>query len=195
MKLISFKDSSSQRVYNNYIERCKKVVKILSEQDREECLLEINSHIYEYVWANETGNEMQRLLDVLDRLGNPEETLKEVVAAKKIRQARKTFNPKHLFQALLLNVGNGLIYTVLFVLFLVLACFPVLMVLKVIYPDNVGLFISTNGFNGFGYLSNVNNANELLGNWFILVTAIIMAGLYFVVVFLLNGLKRLKIDK
>jgi hypothetical protein len=43
MKLLQLENSSAQRIYDDYIVRCKKSLRILSEEDKEDCLLEINN--------------------------------------------------------------------------------------------------------------------------------------------------------
>lgn len=189
MKLIEFKNNSAQRIYNDYILRCKKTIKSLSEPDKEECLLEINSHIYEYIQDNVANDELENLLNVLDRLGLPEETLKEYVAAKKIDQAVKTLNPKHLIQALYLNIRNGLIYIFLSILGLFLCCFLLLIVFKLIYPHNVGLFTGHGTFM-LGHTTAPENMTEILGNWFIPVMILTSALLYIIIVFILKILKK-----
>ncbi|MDP9041403.1 MAG: hypothetical protein M3N30_05435 [Bacteroidota bacterium] len=192
MKLISFRDASAQRVYNNYIQRCKKAVSILPDKDQEECLLEINSHIYEFLADHPSENEMKELLDVLDRLGPPEETLKNIVAAKKIEQATRTFNPKHLLQALVLNISNGIIYFILLVLYLLLLCFPILGILKFIRPGHVGYFISDNGRFWFGYVATVEHSKELLGYWFIPIIMVATGIIYIAIILILAILRKIK---
>ena len=191
MKLIHFKNNSTQRVYNDYIKRCRKALKGLPKNDTEECLLEINSHIYEYHEANKTNDEMEILLNVLDRIGLPEDTLKELVASKKINQAVKTLNPKFLIQALFLNISNGLIYVFLSLLFIFLISFPILIIFKLIYPKNVGCFIGDNIFY-FGFIKQNQNTTEVLGNWFIPVAIIIATILYFLIIFILKFKKITK---
>ncbi len=204
MKAIPFDNPSAQRVYNDYIQRCRRVTAILSAKDREEVLLEINSHIYEYLCANSATDQLEALLNVLERLGAPEETLKEIVATKKIGEATRTFNPKHLIQALALNLTNGVIYIIISVLFLFEITFPALIVLKLIYPGRVGLFIYHNGGFLFGYQnkalsggirvgsSNPANATELLGAWFIPVSLLLAALFYIGIIFLLKAVKKIK---
>jgi len=204
MKAISFDTRSAQRVYNDYIQRCRKATSILSEKDKEDVLLEINSHIYEFLSANGTKDQLETLLNVLDRLGPPEETLKEIVASKKIGQATHTFNPKHLAQALALNLTNGVIYIILFVLFLFEIAFPILIILKLIYPDQVGLFINNNGAFQYGYVSEAGSGGisvgfhshakvtELLGSWFIPVSLLIAVLIYLGIIFLLKIIKKIK---
>jgi len=192
MKSLQLENKSAQRIYNDYIARCSKSLKILSAADKEECLLEINSYIYEYLEANNKNgkDEIENLLNILDRLGIPEETFKELIASKKMNQAVRTFNPKVLVQALFLNIGNGFIYILLSFLFLIEVCFVALIVLKLIYPRRVGLFIGSHSFV-IGYSNPQAIETELLGNWFIPAAMIATAVLYFFSLFILKTQKKI----
>jgi hypothetical protein len=204
MKAIPFANPSTQRVYNDYIQRCRRVTAILSAKDSEEVLLEINSHIYEYLCANNATDQLEALLNVLERIGPPEETLKEIVALKKIGEATRTFNPKHLIQALALNLTNGVIYIIISALFLFEITFPTLIVLKLIFPGRVGLFIFHNGRFLFGYWNkalsggirvgsfNPANATEILGGWFIPVSLLLAALIYIGIILLLKTVRKIK---
>jgi len=191
MKLLQLENSSAQRIYDDYIVRCKKSLKILSEEDKEDSLLEINSYIYEYLTANKENDKdaVENLLNILDRIGIPEETFKELIASKKISQAVKTFNPKVLMQALFLNIQNGFIYIILSILFLFLAAFPVLIVLKLIKPNDIGLFVGNHSFF-FGFADS-KNGTELLGNGFIPVSIIATAVIYFLILFILKTKRQI----
>lgn len=167
-------------------------------------MLEINSHIYEYLCNNSGIDQMEALLNVLDRLGAPEKTLREIVAAKKIGQATRTFHPKHLIQALTLNLTNGVIYIILSVLFLFEISFPILIVLKLIYPDRVGLFVHPKSTFRFGYLNETGSGGigfgyfgaargtDLLGAWFIPVSLFLAALIYIGIILLLKAVKKIK---
>ena len=182
MKLIEFKNTDTQRIYNDYISRCRRAVRILSVADQEDCLMEINSYIYEYIQNNPQKKELSAMLDILERLGNPEITLKEVVAAKKIDQAVKTFNIKHLIEALLLNLRNGTIYIILFIMALFGASFPILIVLKLIFPAQTGLNVG-NGTFYFGIIPKRAGVSEVLGDWFIPVVILLGVLFYFIIIF------------
>lgn len=191
MKLIEFKNTNAQRIYTDYINRSKRVISILSSEDQEDCLMELNSYIYEYIQNHQNEEETTALLNILERLGSPEITLKEVVATKKIDQAVKTFNIKHLIEALLLNLRNGLVYIVLFILTLLLACFPLLIGMKILYPTETGLYVGPNTFF-FGMTESKENLNEILGNTFIPVVIILGVAFYFLIIFLLKLVKNKK---
>jgi hypothetical protein len=189
MKRIEFFGSEARRIYDDYIRRSARTLAILSEEDKEDCLMEINSHIYEYMQANTDGSEITRLLNALERLGEPEITLREVIAAKKIDQAVRTFNIKHLIQALFLNLRNGFIYVVLSVMTLLLLPFSSLIFLKILYPDDTGYFRG-NGQNNFGYIVGHEGQTEVLGWWFIPMMLGFCAVFYAMIILCLKFLRR-----
>jgi hypothetical protein len=191
MKAIEFSNPASQRVYNNYINRCKRVVHILSKNDQEECLMEVNSYIFEYMQEHRQQDETTTLLNILDRIGDPEITLREVVAGKKIDQAVKTYHIKHLLQALYLNLRNGFAYILLLILTLLLLTFPVLIVVKLIDPVHTGLWTGPRAFF-LGITDDDNRLTELLGNWFIPVLTITGTLLYFAIINILKALRKKK---
>lgn len=184
MKAITFNNSASQRIYDEYIKRCRKALATLPDKDSEESLLEINSYIYEYMQHHEQSDETESLRNILERLGPPEEILKEVIAAKKIDQAVKTFNLKHLVQALFLNISNGVVYIILSLLTLLLASFPVMIILKLLYPADTGYF-SSGGQHSFGFIRG-EKGTEVLGHWFIPLMLVCFAALYCIIILLLK---------
>jgi uncharacterized membrane protein len=190
MKRIEFKEEAAERIYSDYLRRSERSLKRLSEKDRNEILMEINSHIFEYLQDHSKEDELSALLNVIERLGAPEETLREQIASRKIDQAIQTYNLKHLLQALVLNIGNGIIYILLSILTLITACFPILVLLKLIFPAKTGYFRGPD-YNNFGYISDADKSHELLGNWFIPIMIILGAFFYFLV-FLLLKLVRTK---
>lgn len=190
MKAIEFKQPASQRVYNSYIERCKRVVKLLSKQDQEECLMEINSYIYEYI-NDHSDDEMTALLNILDRIGAPEITLREVVASKKIDQAIRTFNIKYLLQALFLNLRNGVAYILLALMTVLLLTFPVLIVMKLVNPAQTGIWVGPGTFF-FGITDNPARFHEISGAFFIPIVIILGVLLYFLIIYILKAISKKK---
>jgi uncharacterized membrane protein len=194
MKPITFNNNTVQRVYNDYIYRCTNFLKGLPNEDKEECLMEINSYIFEYLEANKEVDQMNSLLNILERLGAPEETLKEFVASKKVKQAVKTFNPIFLVQALYLNIKNGFIYSVLSVLFLIIFTLPFLVILKLIYPKSVGCYVGEHSFY-FGFIDEHANTVEILGNGFIPVVILMGLILYYAIILTLKFKNKQKKNK
>ncbi|WP_431292830.1 HAAS signaling domain-containing protein [Pedobacter sp. P26] len=142
LKEIQFNDQSAERIYRDYLYRIRKEVKGLNQQNQDEILMELNSHIYENLQEHPTGNEVEKLLNILEKLGRPEEILKPLVADKKLEEATKSFNPLHIFRALMLNLTNGISYIIFFILYLFLFGFVFLIGAKIWDPTEVGFFIN-----------------------------------------------------
>lgn len=171
-KEIEFKDKNSNRIYQDYVSRVQNAIKVLDKKSRQEILLEINSHIYEgmmYDSENQKG-EVEKLLNILEKLGQPEVFLKPLVAEKKLEEATKSFNPVKIAKALALNIGNGISYVIFSILYLFLSTFILLIIAKFVSPENVGFFYYPDETFMFGYNSSVKPHDyqyERLGNWFI----------------------------
>ncbi|WP_412467350.1 HAAS signaling domain-containing protein [Pedobacter sp. KLB.chiD] len=190
LKEIPFKDQSAERIYQDYLYRIRKEVKGLNQQNQDEILMELNSHIYENLQEHPTGNEVEKLLNILEKLGRPEEILKPLVADKKLTEATQTFNPIAVFKALLLNLTNGISYIIFFILYLFLFGFVFLIGAKIWNPSQVGFFYKPGEVFIIGLSKGlVNPADEILGNWFIPVMIIVTVALYFMITLLLK-LKR-----
>lgn len=193
-KEIEFKDQSAKRIYLDYVSRVQHATKVLNKENQQEVLLEINSHIYESLsdYPENGKVEVERLLDSLEKLGQPEVFLKPLVAEKKLDEATKTFNPIKIVKALALNIGNGISYAVFAVLYLLLFGFLFLIIAKIADPQNVGLFYRPNQVFILGYYSKNGisyTAYEQLGNWFIPLM-LVLAVFFYLLITLLLRLKR-----
>jgi uncharacterized membrane protein len=189
MNKINFISGSAQRIYDDYMRRVGKSIAILGEADKTELVMELNSHIYEAMLKGSSGNEVDCLLDVIAGLGVPEEFLKPLVAGKKLDQAVRSFNPKHVFQAISLNLRSGIIYTFFGLLYLFLVSFILLIAAKIIFPANTGLFFSGSSFRAFGFMMDTDGLTEVLGYWLIPLS-IITALFCYTCITLLLRLKR-----
>lgn len=190
---IKFNETTSQRIYQDYLKRIAQVTKGLPKKDQQDVLMEFNSHIYEGLQHNGNTNEIDRLLDVLEKLGSPEEVLKPLVADKKMEQATRTFNPLHMIKALALNVTNGISYVIFFVLYLMLFGFVFLIYSKITNSVETGLFFDGNHFQVLGRISAASlegtQTHEVLGNWFIPVMLIAIV-IFYIFITLLIRIKR-----
>jgi uncharacterized membrane protein len=195
MKKLVFNSPTAQKIYDDYFKRVQRCISILSAADQQDMLMELNSHVYEGTQSANLQNEVDALMDVLTKLGMPEEVLQPVVAARKARQAARTFNPKHVLQAIILNVSNGIGYTLLGIVYLVIFGFAMITVLKIIFPSNTGLFAKDGHLVQFGYSGAAPaHATELLGIWFIPITAAVVAIAYLLNTMLLRLLRRKQVS-
>lgn len=190
---LKFQQSAAQRVYDDYMKRMQKTTKTLSKSDQEDVLMEFNSHIFEGMQNQSKDSEIDTLLDILDRLGTPEVVLKPMIADKKIEQATKTFNPIHIFKALVLNITNGISYIIFLFLYLLLLGFLYLIYAKLRYPSEVGMFFNDDSFMALGRVSaeklQSSGMTEVLGYGFIPVMILSILVFYFLITLLLR-LKR-----
>lgn len=185
---IQFDDSNVQRVYDNYIKHIRTAVRPLSPQDREETLMEFNSHIYEHLEKNQSKNELDNVLDIIDKLGTPSEVLKPLIADKMLEKATRTFNPLHIAKALTLNITNGFSYLIFAILYLFLGTFLFSAVAKLFNPK-VGMYFVEGKFQAIGTINNPQGV-EVLGYWFIPVMLLI-AFVFYILITLLLKLKRI----
>ena len=192
MKPIEFEHKAAQRIYDDYVKRINRTVATLSKADQHDILLEFNSHIYESMQGSNKESEIDSLLDVLQKLGAPEEVLIQLVADKKMEQATKTFNPAHIFKALVLNISNGISYTIFVILYLILGVGVFSIGAKIFYPDKIGFFVYEKGWSiGIGE----NSGTEVLGNWFIPVMIVAILLLYILITLMLRLIRGLKKKK
>lgn len=86
------------KIIQNYLNRLKRHLKGLPENDQEELLKEIHSHIYESYINDPTESEVERIFNVLDRLGEPAE-----VASSRMSNAIVTMGKKKKLPFLILS--------------------------------------------------------------------------------------------
>jgi hypothetical protein len=197
-KKIHFKDAEAQKIYEYYIKQIQAATKKLSHEDQNDILMEMNSHIYESMTKNgDENNELKNLLNTIDKIGDPKEILKPLIAEKKLNQAIKTFNPIHIFNALILNFSFGIIYFIFFILYLFLFAFPIFIIGKIFFPENIGCYYKKGVFFAYGgYFSEPDvQGDEILGNWFIPVTILLAVLFYFIITLLLKVEKSLRNKK
>jgi len=189
---LKFKQKASQRIYNDYMKRIRKATASLSKINQDDIYMEFNSHIFEAIQHKKETNEIDALLDIIEKIGIPEEVLKPLVADKKLEQATKTFNPIHVFKALILNFTNGISYILFFILYLFLFGFVFLIFAKIINPSLVGLYINKQSLSVvvLGMIdpeSQIkNHTTEVLGNWFIPAMLFSIVFFYFLITLLLK---------
>ena len=184
-KKIEFEDKNAQRVYDNFIKNLRNILKPILDEDRQEVLMEFNSHIYERIQNNKSKSELNELLNAIDKLGSPEEVLKPLIADKLMEKATKSFNPIHIFKALLLNIANGVSYIIFSLLYLSLGTFVFLIFAK-LFNSNVGMYFKEGKFQVLGLVIETSDYKEVLGYWFIPVMILATVILYFIITLLLK---------
>lgn len=189
-KKIELKDKNAQRVYDNYINSIRNVLKPILDSDRQEVLMEFNSHIYEHLQDNKSKLEIDALLNAIEKLGSPEEVLKPLIADKLLEKATKSFNPIQILKALLLNFTNGVSYIIFFLLYLSLGSFVFLIFAK-LFSSNVGMYFKEGKFQAIGLVKGSSKYQEVLGYWFIPVMILVTVSLFIIITLFLKFKKEI----
>lgn len=84
------------KIVDNYLRKLKGHLKGLPENDREELVKEIWSHIYESFRNDTTENEVDRILKVLDKLGEPADVVSSRMSPAIVKMGKKKKLPLYI---------------------------------------------------------------------------------------------------
>jgi hypothetical protein len=167
-----FSEKVAAKIWEQYFRRVNRFSRTLDPDHQKELKLEIQDHLYESFGHEEGESEAERLLGAIDKIGDPEEYIRPMVADRLLMSASRSLNPKSIFKGLYYNLFGGIKYffVSLFYTMGYLTCFILwLMALaKPFVPDYVGLFVYQSGSFGFGLIGGPTaGREELLGYWII----------------------------
>ena len=190
-----FSDRVAEKIWAQYFRRLDRLMRPLDEVQRRELTLEIKGHLLESFRGETAGSEAERLLNALDRLGEPESYIGPMRADRLLTKASKSMKPWDVLKGLYYHLPGGsrkLFLGILFVLGYILDVGLVLMaVLKPIIPNHVGLLLFNDGDVIFGFgLDSSNLKTDVFGYALIPICLILAAGLYFGLTKLLKALRR-----
>ena len=180
-------NENAEKILRMYEKKVLYIIRPLSKKDMLDIKMEIDSHIYESMARYPKGDEVSTLIYALEKLGDPEDFLPQVVAERKLAQAGRSFNPAHIASAIALNIGRGFIKSVMFIIiglfYLLSFGFAALSIIKLFAPANVGFFINTErSIFDIGWINNIApGTKEILGAWF---TPVILAAA--ILIYILN---------
>jgi hypothetical protein len=129
---------------------------------------EIRSHIVERL--DDTSRPVDEIVaQTLAGLGSPEGLATRYQSEGLLRRASTSMSPLLLLRATLrwamTGIGGFLVFWVLLAGYLTAGAFYVCAFLKPIFPDNVGLWFSSQGLNMGYHTANDPPGQELLGLW------------------------------
>jgi len=189
-----FNDRTTQRIWDNYFKRIGKILNRAPSKISNELVLELKSHLYESFEEDKEQSESNRLLNAIDRLGDPDDFLKPIIAEKLLTDASKSFNPKSIFFGIYYNLYGGIARVFLAIIiwagYLVAFFFSALAVLKIFFPQRTGLFYSDKGVYYLGFMEAAAG-KDVLEYYFIPIALLISAILFWI----LTKLLRLIIKK
>ncbi|MEL6944563.1 MAG: hypothetical protein AAFO82_18030, partial [Bacteroidota bacterium] len=109
-----------------------------------------------------------------------------------LQEASRSFSPKLIFQAILLNITNGIRFILFAILYVSLFGFGFLIFAKIFDPEHTGLFIKEGEFFALGQVSGATSSDEVLGFWFIPFCLVVCAICYFLITLLFRWSNRKK---
>ncbi len=90
------------KIVENYLNRFKERLKSFPEQDRDELVKEIQSHIYESFTNDPTENEVERIFNVLDKLGEPAEVISSRMPEAMVSMGKEKKRPLYILAGVLI---------------------------------------------------------------------------------------------
>lgn len=84
------------KIVKNYLDRLNLRLKSFPAQDREELVKEIHSHIYESFTSDQTENEVERIFNVLDKLGEPDDVISTRMPDVMVSLGKKKKHPLYI---------------------------------------------------------------------------------------------------
>ncbi len=194
-----FSDPLAQRIWNQYFRRVKFFSKSIQPESQQELKLEIQDHLYESFSRETGGSEADRLLNAIDKIGDPEEYITPMVAERLLVDASQTYNPKTIVRGLYYYIRGGVKHVFFSLLFLIgygiAFMIGLFTILKILFPEYVGIFLHKSGEYSYGFDANQTNAAEVLGYWLIPIGVGLAVLLYMGLTRLLRVLKRRHIQE
>lgn len=93
-----------RKIVDNYLSRLKVHLKKLPVPDQEELVREIYSHIYESYRQDQAEDDIERIFNVLDRLGEPSEVVAARVAGDMKRLGKKRKLPMYILAGIVIGL-------------------------------------------------------------------------------------------
>ena len=87
---------SVEKIVNDYLKRLKLHLKGFPEKDKEELVKEVYSHIYESFVSDPTEDEIDRILNVLNKLGEPNEVVSSRMSTAMVSMGKKRKLPLYI---------------------------------------------------------------------------------------------------
>ena len=92
------------KIVTNYMTRLKNQLKGFPEKDKDELMKEIHSHIYESYKSDPTEDEIDRILNVLEKLGEPSEVVSTRMSESMVVMGKKKKFPMYILAGILIGL-------------------------------------------------------------------------------------------
>jgi uncharacterized membrane protein len=168
--------SEAQRLLDDYLRRLDRALRSVPEPERDEIRVEIESHLRGMAAALPQPVEVDDVLDMLYKLGEPESYVPLYLTESYLSKGFRRASPLMLARGVarwLASTALGYLYSFPFFLLYLISFFSLAMgMLKLIFPQHVGIaYLSDEGpqtefwFGFTSYTHDPSKGHELLGFW------------------------------
>jgi uncharacterized membrane protein len=193
-KKIQFKDKITLKIWDNYFNRIDKMIRSLDKTQKEETKLSIQDHLLDSFQNEKEAEEAVRLLNAIEKMGEPEEYLKPMVADKLLNKASNTMSPLIILKGLYYYIYGGIkrfVVSFSFIMgYILTLCFLLIAILKFFMPNSIGLFLYPHGGIKLGLGIPAGAAKDILGYWIVPIGIGLSALIYIILTRLLSSLKN-----
>ena len=195
---IKLHSNISKRIWNNYIKQVNRIIKPINDKQKEEILMELQSHVYESMTNDCSGDEESKILNAVEKLGDPVVYLQPIVKDKLLYNTLKTLNPVGVFSLFFKNIMAGFkrfLFSILLGVGYFISAILFISGLLKIFIHEVGFYYI--GPSWYHFLIGVidkqhdNTAKDLLGLWLIPIGIGSSIIIYYGLTKLLNRLNKL----
>lgn len=184
-----FSDPAARALWNDYVAQVDRMVALIGPEAAE-LSEDLRAHLADSFASDTSGSEVDRLRRAIERLGQPSEFLRPMLADELIERGARTYDPSLISRGLYHTIRSGSRRAFSAVAFaagyVVLAIFGAMTLLKPFFGNHIGLIRGPNGSLTFGLVTD-GAGEELLGLWSIPLTLALCALLY---VLLTRALRR-----
>lgn len=194
---IKFKSEISQRIWNNYIKQVHRIIKPLKNDQKNEIIMELQSHVFESMTHDLESNEETKILNVIEKLGDPVLYLGPIVKDKLLYNTLKSLNPIGIISLFFKKIFSGFKGFLLSILigigFIISAMLFLSGALKIFFHE-VGIYYLGPPWYHIviGTVKNPNDPSvkDLLGFWLIPIGICTSIIIYYALTKLLNRLNK-----
>lgn len=166
----TFTDQQAQQLWSDYLRQVDNLCGLLNQRQKNDIQMELRAHLLEsYIQLN-TGDEVSSIKAAIHRLGNPSEFIPLWVEDRLLEGALPGSSTRNLLKLLKVNALKGIRQFVFSMLigfgYLLTFYFFIMSVLKLFFPQHIGLYLSSSNVPFIGYV-DAEGFTELLGFWLV----------------------------
>jgi len=176
----TFTQQQAQTIWSAYMRKVEGLCGSLDNRQKADILAELKAHLLESFIQLDDGDEETRISAAIAKLGKPEDFVPLWVEERLLEGAQPGSSTRNLFFLLRSNALRGVqqfAFTMIVGFgYMMSFYFFIMAVMKVFFPQNVGLWLSPSGIPFMGYV-DADEFREVLGYWLTpigLVTAVLL---------------------